>query len=98
MEVGISFGQIAQPQGFNSRVRTSILHPALTVTFWVTLGGKNHYRHISIEFPLRAQQALMPIKTRRWRIFKGKRRGFAYPPFWRGNPPTLSSCLLSSGI
>lgn len=40
MEIGISFGQIAQPRGFNSWVWTSTFHPALTLTFWMTLGGE----------------------------------------------------------
>lgn len=41
--IGTSFGQIAQPQGFNSWVWTSIFHPALTLTFWVTSGEKTYY-------------------------------------------------------
>lgn len=93
MEIGISLGQIAQPRGFNSWVWTSISHPALALTFRVTLRGKKYYRHISIQFPLGAQQALMPIKSKKWRLFKGK-TGFACPNLQDGQKSPKQQRLL----
>lgn len=89
MEIGISFGQIAQPQGFKSWVWTSIFHPALTVTFWVTLGEKN----ITGTFPCSAAKGTMSVNAyKEMDIVLRKERLCIPHPSGEAKIPPLSSC------
>lgn len=78
MEIGFSFGQTAQPRGFNSWVWTSVFHPALTLTCWVTLGGKETLQTHFNTVPTKGTTSFNAYKDHEMSLFKGK-KGLCIP-------------------